>query len=138
MKVLDLYGRESSVNLKKYLIDWDDDSCSKFQTSVKSFLKPYWKFHVVTEEFRIPSSKLRCDIINWSKKILIEIQGRQHTDYVKHFHSSRAGFLKSWKSDVAKEEWAKKMGFSHIEIFPDDVKNLNRTWFIDKYNIDLI
>lgn len=138
MKVIDIYGRERKVNLKKYLIRWDEESCSKFQTSIKKFLFPYWKTHVVTEEFRIPSSKLRCDFINWSKKILIEAHGRQHTDFVKHFHSSRAGFLKSLRSDREKELWANKIGFLHIEIYPEDVQNLNRNWFLDKYKIDII
>ena len=138
MKVLDIYGRERNVNLKKYLIDWDEDSCSKFQTSIKTFLKPYWKTHVVTEEFRIPSSKLRCDIINWSKKIVIEGQSSIHGKFVEHFHGSRAGYLNSWRRDLEKEKWINKIGFTFVEIYEEDIKNLSRKFFIDKIGIDLI
>jgi len=138
MKVLDLYGREKSVNLKRYLIDWEASSCSKFQSSIKNFLYPYWKAHVVTEEFRIPSSKLRCDIINWTKKIVVEGQSSIHGKYVEHFHGSRTGYLASWKRDAAKEEWVNKIGFTFVEIYEEDIKNLSRKFFIDKIGIDLI
>jgi very-short-patch-repair endonuclease len=69
-------------NLKQYIIDWDIDSRSKFQTSVKKFVKKYWFGNIVFEEFPIVGTRLTLDFYNANKKIAIEVQGRQHTQYV--------------------------------------------------------
>ena len=62
MKFIDQYGKERNLkNAKKYLIDWDKPSRSKFQTSVKRFLYNYWKNDIVFEEFRVVGSRLTLD-----------------------------------------------------------------------------
>ena len=50
MKFTDAYGKTRNLkNAKKYLIDWDKPSRSKFQTQVKKFLYKYWKNDIVFE-----------------------------------------------------------------------------------------
>ena len=87
MKFIDVYGRERNLkNAKKYLINWDKPSRSKFQTRVKDFLQPFWIHDIVFEEFRVVGSRLTLDFYNANKKIAVEVQGEQHTKYVKFFH----------------------------------------------------
>lgn len=139
MKIKDIYGRDKNISLNKYLIKWDKPACSKFQTNIQNFLYIYWKNHIVTVEFRIPSSLLRCDIINWSKKIAIEADGGLHDKFSKHFHGTRSRFLNSFRRDIAKYKWIEEiMEFKLIRIIPKEVPLLSRQWFIDKHEIDII
>ena len=65
MKFIDQYGKERNLkNAKKYLIDWDKPSRSKFQTNVKKFLRTYWENDIVFEEFRVVGSRLTLDFYN--------------------------------------------------------------------------
>ena len=82
-------GRELNLkNPKKYLIDWDKKSRSKFQLQIKSFLQPYWEHDIVFEEFRLVGTRLTFDFYNANKKIMIEVQGAQHTKFIKFFHGN--------------------------------------------------
>ena len=83
MKFIDEYGIERNLKkAKKYLIDWDKPSRSKFQTAVKKFLFPYWKNDIVFEEFRVAGSRLTLDFYNANNKIAVEVQGALHTKFV--------------------------------------------------------
>ena len=83
MKFIGLNNRPLNLkNPKKYLIDWDQKSRSKFQYTIKRFLKPYWEHDIVFEEFRLVGTRLTFDFYNANKKIMIEVQGVQHTKFI--------------------------------------------------------
>jgi hypothetical protein len=139
VKIKDIFGRDRNIALTKYLIKWDKPACSKLQTRVQQFLYPFWRSHIVTVEFRIPSSRLRCDVLNWSLKIAIEVNGKQHDTFSKHFHGSRAGYRLSFQRDLEKEKWLNGvMNFTVIHIYEEDIPKLSRSWFLEKYRVDLI
>ena len=76
-------------------------------------------------------SRMTFDIVNYTKKICIEFQGKQHTEYVKHFHGSRTGkFLGQIKRDMKKHEWCEINGFTLLEIFSE--KELTYEYFLSK------
>ena len=103
MKFIDSYGRERNLkNAKKYLIHWDKPSRSKFQTRVKDFLRSYWQHDVVFEEFRVVGTRLTLDFYNANKKIAVEVQGAQHTKYVKFFHKNKFKYSDQLKRDEKK------------------------------------
>ena len=100
MKFYSVDGKLRNLkNPRKYHIDWGSPSRSKFQKNVKDFLYPYWGNDVVFEEFRLVGSRLSLDFYNANKRIAIEVQGAQHTKYVKHFHKNRYKFLDQLKRD---------------------------------------
>ena len=138
MKVTTLNGRRFVIiNVPKYRIKWAGKTRSKFQSGVKAFLKPYWQNDICIEEFRIPGCLLRCDIINLTQKIVVEISGRQHQEHVKHFHGeSRIGFRDQIKRDCMKMDWAIANHFKFVEIFEEDLP-LTEAFFKDKYDIIL-
>ncbi len=138
MRITNLFGREVSFRHTKYVVDWDKKSKSNLQFTVKQFLKFFWRNDVVLEEFTIPASLLKVDFLNLTKKIAVEVHGRQHQNYVKHFHKSRAGFKKSFERDKQKEDWIRNSGFKFIEIYDEDLKNLSRQYLIEKCDIDII
>ena len=133
MKFLDCHGKIRNLkNAKKYLIDWDSKSRSKFQKSVKDFLKPYWQNDIVFEELKVVGSRLSLDFYNANKKIAIEVQGQQHTKFVKHFHGNRLKFLDQLKRDKKKLDFCENNGIKLVEIYH---KNEIHASFFEDQNI---
>ena len=131
MRFYDSGGRLRNLKqARRYLIKWEQASRSKFQKGVKDFLKPYWKHDMVFEEFRIVGSRLSLDFYNANKKIAIEVQGAQHTKYVKHFHKNRLKYLDQLKRDQKKLDFCEANDIKLVEIYPTDV--VNTSFFEDK------
>ena len=121
MKFVDQYGKQRNLkNAKKYLIDWHKPSRSKFQTKVKKFLFEYWQNDIVFEEFRVVGSRLTLDFYNASKKIAVEVQGAQHTKFVKHFHKNHFKYADQLKRDEMKLDFCKANAIKLAEVYPQD------------------
>ena len=118
MRFKTLVGAERTVSkCKKYLIDWSGSSRSKLQKSTKTFLKKYWEKHVVFEEFPIVGTRLSIDFYNANKKIAIEVQGRQHTEYVPFFHGeNKINYLNQLRRDSEKLKFCEINDIKLIEI----------------------
>lgn len=138
MKYKTLTGKLKGINISKYVIDWNGDSLSNFQFSVKQFLYPYWMGQVILEEMPLAGTKLRFDFFNVTRNIGIECQSKLHTEYTPFFHgNSRSKYLLQIKRDLVKEKWCEINNIKLIEIFPEDVDDLCPEWFEKKYNITL-
>ena len=121
MKFKTLSGSTAELrNSKKYLVDWNGKSKSKFQLSVRDFLYPYWKSDIVFEEFKLVGTRLSFDLYNANKKIAIEVQGAQHTKYVKFFHGNRMKYLEQLKRDDKKFRFCEINDINLVEIYPND------------------
>jgi hypothetical protein len=126
------------VKIKPYLIDWRGKSPSKFQFAVKEFIAPYWSGCICCEEFVIPGSRLRIDLINFNKKIVIEASGTQHDKFNKFFHrNSKMQYRASIARDMDKQKWCEDNGFKFVEIYEKDLP-LTKKFFKDKFDIDLV
>lgn len=122
MKFKTLTGSTAELkNAKKYLIKWEANSRSQFQKRVKDFLCPYWCHDIVFEEFKIIGTRLSFDFYNANKKIAIEVQGEQHTKYVKFFHGNRFKYLEQLKRDDKKFRFCQVNNIKLIEIYPNDI-----------------
>ena len=139
MKIIDFQNRERKISIKKYLVDYDKSSKSKFQFNVKQFFKTFWQYDAVCEEFRIPGCLLRIDLINFDKKIAVECQSMIHDNFSTHFHKTRSAFLKSWRRDESKQKWIEDViQFKFLEIYPEDLKLLSRKYILEKFSIDIL
>ena len=139
MRLLNIYSRLQYKNVEKYRVDWEASCRSKIQFKVKTFLRQYWENHIVYEEFPVYGTRLKVDLLNASNKIAIEVQGKQHEQFNKHFHSnSRLKYLQSIKRDVKKSQWLEKNDFTVVEIMQDEVPTLDEQFFLDKYGITLV
>ena len=125
-----------NISYNKYKIDWDK-APSKGQQVLQKFLYPYWKTQIVLSEMRIPGSRLRCDIVNCNKKVIIEYSPKHHTEYTKHFHKNVIGWLNALSRDNEKMKWAEKNNFQFIEIIESDLKKLSYDFFINEFNLYL-
>ena len=131
MRLYNIYGKLVSKNVSKHLIDWNKKSRSKFQFRVKQLLRPFWQNQIVYEEFPVYGSLMRVDILNATKRIAIEVNGRQHSEFVPFFHKSRSEYLKSIKRDHQKTEWLEKNNFKLLEVEEKDL-NLGEDFFLNK------
>lgn len=128
MELISLSGKRKKYrNLNKYRINWDSGTRSKFQSKVKAFLKPFWKLHVVFEEFPIIGTRMTLDLYNANKRIAIEVQGRQHQQFVKHFHGDLLNFGHQLGRDRDKERFCQMNKITLVEIF--DEKEINEEFF---------
>jgi hypothetical protein len=137
MLLLDIKGRQRKVYPSKYKIDWNSKRASEPQFRTKLFLKEFWLGDTVCEEFIIPGSRLRIDLINFSKMIAVEVSGQQHESFSKFFHKTRIGFIKSIKRDFQKIKWLESNNIKLIELYDYETTNLSREQIEKKFNITL-
>lgn len=138
MKLLNVRGKLTKKNVEKYRVDWEAPCRSKIQFAVKQFLKPFWLGHVVYEEFPVFGTRLKVDIINFTRKIAIEIQGNQHNDFNPFFHNNRLSvWRESMKRDVAKGEWLELNDITLVEVLEKEVPIITEQYFEEKFGIKL-
>lgn len=139
MKVTKLHGDKLYyTNISKSLINWSK-IISAPQKFTKDFLFPFWRNHIVCEEWVIPcSGGLRFDLVNWTRKIIIEVSPNStHTEFNQFFHKSRGGFLKRIRKDFQKMEYAEKNHFKFVELYDEDLENLSKNYFKEKFDVEL-
>ena len=138
MRLFNINGRLQKKSVSKYLINWNKKSRSKVQFKTKKFLEPFWKGHIVYEEFPVYGSRMTVDILNATKKLAVEVQGKQHGEFNKFFHSnSRLKYLEGIKRDIKKAEWLENNGFILLEIEEDEVDSLSLEFFLEKFGMGI-
>jgi hypothetical protein len=136
MKWKTLSGKLKDVATPQYSIDWDGDFASKLEEEIADWFYPYWKGDIVTAQFPIPGTKMSLDFFNVSRRIAIEGQGRQHSEYTPFLSRSRAGYLSQIKRDESKRKWCDLNGVTLIEIHPSNLP-LTKEWVEETYSITL-
>ena len=139
MRLLNINGKLVNKNVRKNLIDWNGKSRSNLQFNFKQFFYPYWKNHIVYEEFPVYGTMLKVDFLNATKRIAVEIQGDQHESFNKFFHeNSRLKYLQSIKRDVQKSKWLEINNFKFLELYENDLKNISPQYIEEKCGIFII
>lgn len=139
MRLLNLNGKLINKNVRKNLIDWEGKSRSKLQFNFKQFFYPYWKNHIVYEEFPVYGTMLKVDFLNATKRIAVEIQGQQHESFNEFFHNhSRLKYLESIKRDVKKEKWLEMNNFKFLQLYENDLKIISSKYIEEKFGILII
>lgn len=95
---------------------------SEISEKVYSLLKKCFPHSVIVKEHyvKFKGTKLIFDFYIKDLKIFIEVQGRQHTQFVKHFHGDREGFVKSKHRDNLKIEYAQGENILLVQIHYDE------------------
>ena len=138
MRLLNINGRLQKKSVSKYLINWNKKSRSKVQFKTKKFLEPFWKGHIVYEEFPVYGSRMTVDILNATKKLAVEVKGKQHGQFNKFCHdNSRLKYLEGIKRDIKKAEWLENNGFILLEIEEDEVDSLSLEFFLEKFGMGI-
>ena len=138
MRLYNIYGKLVNKNVVKYKVDWDKPCRSKIQFNVKSFFKDYWSGHICYEEFPVFGSRLKVDLINFTRKIAVEVQGEQHNEFNKFFHNnSRDKYLESIQRDMKKIQWLEMNEFKVLDVTKEDLPELSRKYIFDTFGVDI-
>ena len=102
---------------------------SKGELEIKSILDKYDIRHEA--QFIIPNQiyKFRYDFYLPDHKVLIEFHGRQHYEYIDHFHRDDDGFSLQKQRDVFKKALAKELGYTLVEFNHQQLKELTKEEF---------
>lgn len=66
--------------------------------------------------------------------LVIEVHGRQHDEFVEHFHDDGAGYRASRKRDALKEEWAGINEYSFVVIREHELP-ISEEAFLEKIHV---
>lgn len=114
MKLTGLDGREYVYNFKK--ICKESPNPSSLHLSAREVIRKTFGLCSIYEEVQLLGSRLIADFFIPDMRVLIEVNGEQHYNYIKHFHKSESAFVKSKIRDVQKKEWCELNEFSFIEL----------------------
>ena len=114
MKFKCLDGTEVKIEIKPS--DHCDNSRSEIQRKVGARLRELYPRQVILEEFTIPKTRLSLDFLIPRLNLAYEVQGRQHDEFVAHFHSSVEGFKAQKKRDKYKQEWCDLNTIELVEV----------------------
>jgi hypothetical protein len=134
-----LNGRERDVSVSRYAIDWDaKKEVSGPQGRVKKFLRQFWEHKLVLEEWRIPCSLLRIDLVCITDMVAVEVSPEAtHTMFNPFMHGSLAGYRDVLKRDILKEQWCELNRFRLVTLIDEDIANLSAKLFLDRFGVSL-
>lgn len=96
----------------------EDGGLSKFHREVLEIVGKMYPNDVINTNYHFKASgkSLYFDIYIPRAKIVIEADGRQHYEFVEHYHGDAAGFQDSKKNDIIKNEFCKSNNLTLVRI----------------------
>jgi len=82
---------------------------------VKPFKQVFCEYYI-----NYKGQKLFFDFHIKKLDVVVEVQGQQHTRFVKHFHGTRQNFLKQRERDNLKRIWAEENDVSLVRFNYDE------------------
>jgi len=91
---------------------------SKLSEDTYILLRKVFPHHTIILEHyvRYKGARLFFDFYIKELNVLIEVQGRQHDEYVAHFHGDRDGYLASKRRDNLKKEYCESNDIVLVEV----------------------
>jgi hypothetical protein len=113
MKVTGLDGKEYKITFcGKVSAEKNDENRSKLHLKARKLIQDTFPFDVIHEEVTLPGTKkgplgsvLYADFFIPSRKLIIEVNGKQHDEYTKFFHKNKLEFYKAKSRDRNKKDW---------------------------------
>lgn len=112
MDFICLDGSVISVDIKPS--KFPERKISAGQTATRERIEREFGNQTILEEFPIPNSKLRLDFFLPNIKVAVEYHGRQHEEFVKHFHGTKKKFMLAKMRDEQKAKWCKMNGIELV------------------------
>ena len=108
MKVTDLEGNVSTWKMKGSVVISKGRECSALHIKARKLVHEVYPTVTLLEEVPLhvrPSNVLYLDFYIPLHKIAIEVHGKQHYEYIRHFHRDRIACAKHMRRDREKAEW---------------------------------
>jgi hypothetical protein len=122
LKIKGLDNKEHVWNLTKYVGN-QRRGCSEYHKRARKVLKELYPFDQILEEVPLPSTKLYADFYINSRKLMVEVQGEQHTKFTPFFHKNKQAFGQAKRRDNTKSEWCEINGITLVELSYEDNDN---------------
>lgn len=108
---------------------------SAIATLAQNFLEKLFPSKPIKQVFRefyvkYKGYKLFFDFYIKSVDVFVEVQGRQHTEFVKHFHGDRKAFLQQRERDNLKRMWVEENGHHLIRLY--DTEEITEKLILEK------
>jgi hypothetical protein len=120
MKITDLDGKQHSLSLAGYSVDGSETRPrSELHIKARKLIKEAYPLYQILEEVSIPIKKGTTNYLDFflpQPRICIEINGRQHFEFVNYFHGNLAGFRLQQKKDRLKREWLTLNNIKYIDL----------------------
>lgn len=122
MKFIDINGKEHNFELRPHFkVKGKEQSRSKIQWKLGKLLCKIYGNNHVFEDYPLPG----CNNVSWDfwlphHKMAFEMHGKQHDEYIKHFHDSEVGFRKQLLSDNLKNSIAEQNDVTLIVVRSKD------------------
>ena len=93
-----------------------DQRGSKDQQTIYNYLSEIYPSFDIIYEYALYEVNQRIDIYIPNLALAIEYHGRQHYDFIEHFHKTIEGFKEAQKMDQKKREYLLLHGVKLVEI----------------------
>ncbi len=95
-------------------------------------LFPSKPFSQISNEYYVHyrGYKLFFDFYIKKLGLFVEVQGRQHVEFVKHFHNDKNAFLQQKERDNLKRIWIEENGFHLIRLY--DTEDITKELILSK------
>lgn len=104
------------------------------QQTLHWLLKKIYPTYPILWEVVLPGTLYRFDLVVPIIGLIVEFDGRQHSQYVHHFHRDIDGYVAMVRSDNFKNKWAADHGVKLLRVahdnLPSDEKELKK-WIDD-------
>lgn len=136
MKMFDIEDKQVTVDVKQSTYPVKFTHRSNIQKLVAEVVSDIFPRDVILEDFIVPGSQKSVDFFIPRRSIVIEVQGRQHDEFVPFFHGKQETsnkFVKQKLADAQKRHWTEINGFTLIEISHrdeetyDSIRNIIRS-----------
>lgn len=128
MKILGLDNREYVWNFSS--AKKSDTNRSNLHIRARDLLKDVFPYDIIHEEVTLPGSKskirktlLYADFFLPARKLIIEVNGQQHSEHVKFFHDTKHDFHKAKLRDRDKKNWCELNNIAIICLEYNDIDN---------------
>ena len=133
MKAIGFDGRPRNWNISKHTVRKDDTrKRSALHLRAREVLQTLFPYETILEEVSLPGSNkpsrlstLYADFFIPQGRLIVEAPGRQHYEYVSHFHKTKASFYKSKGRDKDKIRWC---DINDIEIVVLKYSDTDEQW----------
>lgn len=94
------------------------EQTSSYHLLAKKVIKSIYLSEPLLEEVSLPGTKptLFADFLLPHHRMILEVHGEQHYNWVAHFHPTKKDFLYAKNRDSRKRQWCELNNFFYIEL----------------------
>ena len=129
-----LDGTETKMDLRpsQYKMKSQEECKSDAQFRFGQRLEQVFPFSKILEEFGLPNTgALALDFWLPNEGFAFEIQGAQHSKFVKYFHGNQQGFRRQKMNDDKKKRWCEINGITLICVKDTEVDSVDIVGLLD-------